>query len=76
MVMLNNYMLNLSHITPKALVGDNTSKYLNTKLMTYILTRTGLKHVKLFLNMVDSKLTDHMGIAHDPSQYPDFWYIT
>ena len=26
--------------------------------------------------MVDSNLKDHMGIAHDPSQYPDFWYIT
>ena len=28
------------------------------------------------MNLVDNKLKDHMGIAPDPTQYPDSWYIT
>ena len=31
---------------------------------------------KSFLNLVDNKLKDHMGIAPNPTQYPDSWYIT
>ena len=29
-----------------------------------------------FLNFIDNKLKDHQGIAPDPAQYPDSWYIT
>ena len=29
-----------------------------------------------FLNLVDNKFKDHMGIAPDPTHYPDSWYIT
>ena len=34
------------------------------------------KTCKLFLNLVDNKLKDHMGIAPDLTQYPDSCYIT
>ena len=31
---------------------------------------------ELFLNLVDNKLKDHQGIAPNPTQFPDSWYIT
>ena len=34
------------------------------------------KTCESFLNLVNNKLKDHMGIAPDPAQYPDSWYIT
>ena len=34
------------------------------------------KTCESFLNMVDNCLKDHQGIAPDPMQYPDSWYIT
>ena len=33
------------------------------------------KSCESFLNLVDNKLKDHKGIAPDPTQYPDSWYI-
>ena len=33
------------------------------------------KSCETFLNMVDSKLKDHQGIAPNCTQYPDSWYI-
>ena len=33
------------------------------------------KTCEAFLNLVDNKLKDHQGIAPDPAQYPDTWYI-
>ena len=34
------------------------------------------KTTEAFLNMVDNRLKDHKGIAPDPAQYPDSWYVT
>ena len=33
------------------------------------------KTCKSFLNFVDNKLKDHQGLAPDPAQYPESWYI-
>ena len=33
------------------------------------------KTCESFLNLVDNKLKDHMGIAPDPTQYPDSWSV-
>ena len=33
------------------------------------------KMCKSFLNFVDNKLKDHQGLAPDPAQYPESWYI-
>ena len=33
------------------------------------------KSCESFLNLIDNKLKDHKGIAPDPTQYPDSWYI-
>ena len=34
------------------------------------------KTTEAFLNMVDNQLKDHKGIAPDPAQYPESWYVT
>ena len=34
------------------------------------------KTCELFLNLVDNKLKDHQGIAPNPTQFLDSWYIT
>ena len=34
------------------------------------------KTCESFLNLVDNKLKDHQGIAPNPTQFPDSWYIT
>ena len=34
------------------------------------------KTCESFFNLVDNKLKDHQGIAPDPTQFPDSWYIT
>ena len=34
------------------------------------------KTCESFLNLVDNKLKDHQGIAPDPTQFPESWYIT
>ena len=33
------------------------------------------KMCESFLNFVDNKLKDHQGLAPDPAQYPESWYI-
>ena len=65
----------VSHCT-KGLTGSQRLEIIERELDELRLDTKWGKTCKSFLNMVDNHLKDHQGIAPDPMQFPDSWYIT
>ena len=64
-----------AHYT-QGLSGQQWVELLEKGLDELCLDKKWDKMTEAFLNMVDNRLKDHKGIAPDPAQYPDLWYIT
>ena len=65
----------VTHYT-KGLTGSQHLEIIERELDELHLDMKWGKTCKSFLNMVDNRLKDHQGIAPDPMQFPDSWYIT
>ena len=65
----------VTHYT-KGLTGSQRLEIIERELDEHCLNTKWGKTCKSFLNMVDNCLKDHQGIAPDPMQFPDSWYIT
>ena len=73
MVMHNSYMM--THYT-KGLTGKQHLETIKWEFDALKVDSKLGKTCKLFLNLVDNHLKDPQGIAPNPFQYPDSWYIT
>ena len=60
----------------KGLTGSQRLEIIERELDELCLDTKWGKTCKSFLNMVDNCLKDHQGIALDPMQFPNPWYIT
>ena len=65
----------VSHFT-KGLSGCQCLEFIEHEIDDLHLDSKWGKSCESFLNFIDNKLKDHQGIAPDPTQYPDSWYIT
>ena len=65
----------VSHFT-KGLSGRQRLEIIEREIDDLHLDSKWGKSCESFLNFIDNKLKDHQGIAPDPAQYPDSWYIT
>ena len=65
----------VAHYT-QGLTGRQRIEIIERELVELRLDQKWGKTCESFMNLVDNKLKDHMGIAPDPTQYPDSWYIT
>ena len=65
----------VSHYT-KGLTGSQHLEIIECELDELCLDTKWGKTCKSFLDMVDNHLKDHQGIAPDPMQFPNSWYIT
>ena len=65
----------VAHYT-QGLTGRQRIEIIERELDELRLDQKWGKTCESFMNLVDNKLKDHMGIAPDPTQYPDSWYIT
>ena len=66
---------NLSHYS-QGLTGRQRIELIKCKINDLHLDQKWGKTCESFLKLVDNKLKDHMGLAPDPTQYPNLWYIT
>ena len=64
----------VAHFT-QGLTGKQCLEIIEHELDELRLDTEWTKTCEAFLNLVDNKLKDHQGIAPDPAQYPDTWYI-
>ena len=64
----------VSHYT-QGLTGKQRLEIIECEMDDLTLDSKWGKSCDSFLNLVDNKLKDHKGIAPDPTQYPDSWYI-
>ena len=64
----------LAHFT-QSLTGKQCLEIIEHELDDIKLDTKWSKTCEAFLNIVDNKLKNHQGIAPDPAQYPDSWYI-
>ena len=64
----------VSHYT-QGLTGKQRLEVIEREMDNLTLDSKWGKSCESFLNLVDNKLKDHKGIAPDPTQYPDSWYI-
>ena len=65
----------VSHFT-KGLSGRQCLEIIEREIDDLHLDSKWGKSCESFLDFIDNKLKDHQGIAPDPTQYPDSWYIT
>ena len=65
----------VTHYT-QGLTGSQQIEIIEQELDDLCLVDKWGKPCETFLIMVNNKLNDHMGIAPDPAQYADSWYIT
>ena len=70
--MLNNDLV--AHYT-QGLSGRQRIEVIKRELDEIRLNSKWSKMCESFLNFVDNKLKDHQGLAPDPAQYPESWYI-
>ena len=64
----------VAHYT-QGLSGRQRIEVLERELDEIRLDSKWSKTCESFLNFVDNKLKDHQGLAPDPAQYPESWYI-
>ena len=64
----------VAHFT-QGLTGKQHLEIIERELDELRLDTKWTKTCEAFLNLVDNKMKDHQGIAPDPAQYPDSWYI-
>ena len=64
----------VAHYT-QGLSGKQRIEVIERELDEIWLDSKWTKTCESFLNFVDNKLKDHQGLAPDPAQYPESWYI-
>ena len=64
----------VAHYT-QGLSGRQRIEVLERELDEIRLDSKWSKTCESYLNFVDNKLKDHQGLAPDPAQYPESWYI-
>ena len=65
----------VAHYT-QGLTGQQCLEIIERELDDLRLDMKWGKTCESFLSLVDNKMKDHQGIAPDPTQFPDSWYIT